>query len=61
MVVVLSVSYSIDTSMLLCVIILLGGIIGSARMAATNHTPIQVLLGFVTGLAGAMVLFLHAG
>ena len=60
-VVILSISFSLDTSFLLCGIILLAGIIGSARLAVTNHTPMQLFIGFVTGLAGALVLFLPMG
>lgn len=56
-IVVLAILYHIDTSILLCGLILLAGIIGSARLAVTNHTPLQIFLGFVTGLAGSLVLF----
>jgi membrane-associated HD superfamily phosphohydrolase len=47
---VLSYSYKIDMTIMLCIIILISGIIASARLAMGAHSPLELLAGFAIGL-----------
>lgn len=50
LVLVLSFVYSLDMTFFLIVIILISGIVASARITLQAHSPIQIITGYFTGL-----------
>ncbi len=57
---ILSVSYKLDLTIILCIAILLSGLIASARLALNAHSPLQLLAGYGVGLftVGLLLLLL---
>lgn len=54
----LSMVFSVNTSYQLIPIILISGIVGTARLYEESHTPFEVYTGFLTGSLVMMSLFL---
>jgi len=56
----LAIHQGLDMTMIICLIILISGLVGYARLRLNAHTPAQVYLGFITGVVvtGVMTLAL---
>jgi membrane-associated phospholipid phosphatase len=50
LIIILSVVYRTDMTLLLCIALLLSGIIASIRLALKAHSPAQLLAGYIVGI-----------
>jgi hypothetical protein len=56
LIIILSYVYRADILILLCVVILISGILASARLASSSHSLLQVIAGYLLGLLGVLGL-----
>jgi hypothetical protein len=46
-----------DLTLLICILFVVGGILGTARLLVTDHTPAQIYSGFLNGFLCQVILF----
>jgi hypothetical protein len=56
LIIILSYVFRADILILLCVVILISGILASARLASGSHSLLQVIAGYLLGLLGVLGL-----
>jgi membrane-associated phospholipid phosphatase len=59
LIMILSVAYTIDMTVLLSSALLISGFIIAARLALNTHTPLQLITGYVLGIASVIGLMVR--
>ncbi len=58
-IVMMSIYYEINFNLILDVLVILSGFIGSARLALEVHKPFEILLGIVIGIGSQLLVFFY--
>ncbi len=58
-IVMMSIYYEMNFNLLLAVLVILAGFIGSARLALEVHKPFEILLGIVIGIGSQLLVFFY--
>lgn len=58
-IVMMSIYYEMNFNLLLAVLVILSGFIGSARLALGVHKPVEIFLGIAIGIGSQLLVFFY--